>query len=743
MNLSLLIKTLNTETEQIIEQALTQALQLKQTHAGLAHVLYQLIPISQEIIRKELLSYIHQQVTGEVDVPTLSQSVVDLISAAWLLASLQYQQKTINPNLLLLAALTDSSLRQQAEKMSPHLAHYDLADLQRHMAINPIELSTNKKIGHLEQYTTDITKLAASGKIDPMVGREQELRQLIDILLRRRQNNPILVGEPGVGKTALVEGLALRIIQKDVPAFLQNTQILQLELANLTAGASIKGELERRLTAVIDAVKQGGKNYLLFIDEAHTLISGQGEHSVAANILKPLLARGQLRTIAATTWREYKQHIEKDPALVRRFQVIKIHEPDIATANTMLSTQVPLLERHHNISITEDAVRAACELSARFLPERLLPDKAMSCLDTACAHLVSCKQIDSLQKSSQRQGKPERTDYTVKPRDIATVLSAWTGIPVANILANKQDNLLHLREKLAQRVIGQDQALSQIAHTVQLGSCGLQDENKPIGVFLLAGPSGVGKTETALALAQSIYGSENQLLTINMSEFKQSHRTASLTGSPPGYVGYGEGGVLTEAVRRQPYQLILLDEMEKAHPSVQDLFYRVLDKGILQDAEGREVDFRHTIIVMTCNAAEDLIRAQTEDFDWWNADFQIAFEQALTCYFKPAFLGRVQILPYRELSSAHLSALIQTKIQHLTKKVKQRFDRVLHCDPCVLDYLLQQCRSATSGARQLNHLFNRELLPELSQQLLVKPNTYAIKLTMRDSKSINCLLLKT
>ncbi|MDR0564779.1 MAG: type VI secretion system ATPase TssH, partial [Azoarcus sp.] len=725
--------------------------------------------------------------TGNTRNPVFSVWLPKWLERGWLVASADYGESTLSSLDLLLALLGDDALRETVRASAPVLLELDaskLADadayarLRQHggegstagvgagaaSAADAAEVPASPVTGKrgtpgLDKYTIDLTAQARAGKIDPVLGREAEIRQMTDILLRRRQNNPILTGEPGVGKTAVVEGLAAKIVAGEVPPALIGIALRTLDLGLLQAGASVKGEFENRLRQVIDEVKASPVPIILFIDEAHTMIGAGGSagQSDAANLLKPALARGELRTIAATTWAEYKKYFEKDAALARRFQVVKIEEPTPEAAEQMVRGVAQSLAAFHKVDILEEAVHAAVHLSDRYISGRLLPDKAISVLDTSCARIALSRagrpgpiedvevlignidrelgalareeghkerisqlqekrtgletdlarlrtaweaqkklveEIDALktehlkQKEKDKQeNKPakgkktatsplqaKRGELRTQQKDIplayecvdanviADVISGWTGIPLGRMVSNELQQVRDLAKLLEGRVIGQDHALGQIAERVQIAKAGLEDPGKPKGVFLLTGPSGVGKTETALALAEALYGGERNLITINMSEYQESHTVSGLKGSPPGYVGYGEGGVLTEAVRRKPYSVVLLDEVEKAHPDVLELFYQVFDKGRLEDAEGREIDFKNTVIILTSNVGSDLVmravehgvtpaegelsRAPTPE------DLVDILRPTLQKSFKPAFLGRLDIIPFYPISDS-------------------------------------------------------------------------------------------
>jgi type VI secretion system protein VasG len=671
----------------------------------------------------------------------------------------------------------------------------------------------------LTRYSVDLTERARKGEIDPIVGRDSEIRQIVDILMRRRQNNPILTGEAGVGKTAVVEGFALRIAAGEVPPALKDVVLRALDLGLLQAGASYKGEFENRLRQIIDEVQASPKPIILFIDEAHTLIgaggtAGQGD---AANLLKPALARGTLRTIAATTWGEYKKYIEKDPALTRRFQVVKIEEPQEEKAVQMIRGLAPVLETHHKVRVLDEALEAAARLSHRYIPSRQLPDKAVSLIDTACARVAisqhatppqveDCRRkiealetelrildretsigIEHTERRSEIQAKldnenqqfatmeaawikerdlvgqilelrnelqtPKDSDGNGAPKDqtsvrdrlrefekdlaalqgenplilpsvdrqaVASVLADWTGIPVGRMVKNEIQAVLSLADSLEKRVVGQRHALDAIARRIQTSRAGLDNPSKPIGVFLLTGPSGVGKTETALALAETLYGGESNMISINMSEFQEAHTVSTLKGSPPGYVGYGEGGVLTEAVRRRPYSVVLLDEVEKAHPDVHEIFFQVFDKAIMEDAEGRLIDFKNTVILLTTNVGSELIMNLCKDPELKPDPDGItkALRQPLLKTFPAALLGRLVVIPYYPLRDDMLKSIIRLQLSRIESRIAQSHKIGFTCDAAVIDMIASRCTEIESGGRMVDAILTQSLLPEISRQLL-------------------------
>ncbi|TWB13106.1 type VI secretion system protein VasG [Nitrospirillum amazonense] len=762
--------------------------------------------------------------TGSSRAPAFSPRVVSLMREAWFLATLRFKAGAVSPLHLLAALVADDKgalafgdLAAALEAIDPQALDALIeAEVPEGAAAAPDGQAARKPGGrtpNLDAYTIDLTAEAAQGRIDPITGRDAEVRQVIDILTRRRQNNPILVGEAGVGKTAVVESLALRIAAGEVPAALREVSIRTLDLGLLQAGAGVKGEFENRLKGVIDEVKGSIKPIILFVDEAHTLIGagGQAGQGDAANLLKPDLARGALRMVAATTWAEYKRYIERDAALVRRFQPVKVDEPDEETAIAMMRGLVPTLEKHHGVRILDAAVRAAVHLSHRYITGRQLPDKCVSVLDTAAA-MVAMSQagrpealdavareaegleaekasllretvlgadhgaaiaalderlanaqvrqadlhrrwteerrlIDEIvgvrgsletaqgdteaaalrgrharlhQDLTDHQGEQPLMHHDVTAQAVAEVVARWTGIPVGRMLSSEIETVLGLEGRLGQRVVGQDDALHLIADVLHTARAGIADPRKPPAIFLLAGPSGVGKTETALALADMMYGGEQSLTVINMSEFKEEHKVSLLMGSPPGYVGYGEGGILTEAVRRRPYGVLLLDEMEKAHPGVQDIFYQVFDKGVLRDGEGRDIDFRNTTILMASNAGSDLLTALAADRETLPdlAGLTAALHPELLKHYKAAFLGRVTVVPYLPLTAERLRDIVGLQLGRLRQRVEQTYGATLSVSPAVVERLVARCGESDVGARAIDHVLSRSLMPALSKRLL-------------------------
>jgi type VI secretion system protein VasG len=773
--------------------------------------------------------------TGNSRAPSLAPDIVELGKQAWLLASLEQSAAKIRSGHLLWALVADETLARRAReassqllKINPDLLKRDFAPVTANSAeAAEAQAQATGEAGTdadgapmaprgsaaLDQFTTDLTAQAKAGKIDPILGRDTEIRQIIDILTRRRQNNPILTGEAGVGKTAVVEGFALRIASGDVPPALQNVTLRTLDLGLLQAGAGVKGEFENRLRGVIDEVKASPKPIIVFIDEAHQLIgaggsAGQGD---AANLLKPALARGELRTIAATTWAEYKKYFEKDAALTRRFQVVKVEEPPEPMAVAMVRGLVDTLEKHHKVRILDEAVSEAVRLSARYIPSRQLPDKAVSLIDTACSRVgMSQAAVPPPIEDRQRRialidtetaildreiaaGEPHqarredlqaeraklaqeltdlearweqekglaaeiaetrakiedpagtedkealRTKLTatsaklrelqgetplifpvVDRQAVAEVVAGWTGIPTGRMQTNEIRTVLNLKQVMEQRIVGQPHALDAVAQAIRTSRAGLTDPRKPIGVFLMVGTSGTGKTETALTLADLLYGGEQNMTVINMTEFKEEHKVSLLMGSPPGYVGYGEGGVLTEAVRRRPYSVILLDEMEKAHTGVQDIFFQVFDKGNMKDGEGRDIDFKNTVIIMTSNAGTDLITRLFADPETAPdaAGLAEALMPELMKHFKPAFLGRVTLVPYFPLSPDIIRQIVELQLGRIRRRVQESYGAKFAWDKQLVDVIAERCTETSSGARNVEKILSRTLLPELSAEVL-------------------------
>ena len=773
--------------------------------------------------------------TGNARAPSLSPEIVELAKQAWLIASVEQGLSRARSGHLLWALLADEVLARRAREASSQLLRVPADALRRDFAsVTANSTETASAVtspegppaaadgavgavgsGALGQFTIDLTAMARAGKIDPILGRDGEIRQVVDILTRRRQNNPILTGEAGVGKTAVVEGFAMRVAEGDVPPSLREVIVRTLDLGLLQAGAGVRGEFENRLKSVIEEVKASPRPIILFIDEAHTMIGAGGAagQSDAANLLKPALARGELRTIAATTWAEYKKYFEKDAALTRRFQVVKVEEPGEATAIAMVRGLVATLERHHNVRILDEAVGEAVRLSARYIAGRQLPDKAVSLVDTACARVaMSQSAVPSAIEDRQRrialidtevaildretatgaehgERKAELTEERAKAaaeleelearwaeekrlaaeiaaaravieapengedkdaargkladasaqlralqgeqplifpvvdaQAIAEIVETWTGIPAGRMQSDEIRTVLHLKETMEQRIVGQPHALETVAQAIYTSRAKLTDPRKPIGVFLMVGMSGTGKTETALTLADLLYGGEQNLTVINMSEFKEEHKVSLLMGSPPGYVGYGEGGILTEAVRRRPYSVVLLDEMEKAHPGVQDVFFQVFDKGMMRDGEGRDIDFKNTVMIMTSNAAHEVIAKLFADPE--TAPDAAALGEALSPelmkYFKPAFLGRVTLVPYLPLSDAVIRQIVELQLGRIQQRVYDSYRAGFEYEPALVETIAARCTETSSGARNIEKILSRTLLPELSAEVLAR-----------------------
>jgi type VI secretion system protein VasG len=814
--------------------------------------------VSVTELQRDLDTELGRFKSGNTRTPVFSTHLPVLLEHGWLVASIDSQTPRVRSGHLLLALLTEPGLSQLAYRGSKLFARFKRDELRHKLpeltegseeaagsvrsadalsgGLDVEAVDTPGKTPTLDQFTTHLTQRARDGKLDPVIGRDAEILQSIDLLMRRRQNNPILTGEAGVGKTAVVEGLALRIAAGDVPPSLQGVELHTLDMGLLQAGASVKGEFENRLKNVIDEVKKSPHPIILFIDEAHTMIGagGQAGQNDAANLLKPALARGELRTVAATTWAEYKKYFEKDAALARRFQVVKVEEPSEPLAAAMLRGMAPLMEQHFNVRLFDEAITEAVRLSARYISGRQLPDKAISVLDTACAkvamgqsakpaaiedaeraleraqaerlalereraagtdHRARLLELDALHRTwsdtaeslktrwaqektlvaeirtlrselealqqphpeaahkplgitkpaktkrptaspaqtalqsklaelAALQGEQPLVPMQVDGAVVAEIVAAWTGIPLGKMVADEIKTVLTLAPALKRRVIGQDHALDAVAQRVRTARANLEDPNKPKGVFLFVGPSGVGKTETALALADLLYGGERHMVTLNMSEYQEAHSVSGLKGSPPGYVGYGEGGVLTEAVRRRPHCVVLLDEVEKAHPDVLEMFFQVFDKGTMEDAEGREIDFRQTLIILTSNVGSQAIMQgclNKPAHELPDADtLAEQLRPQLYKVFKPAFLGRMQVVPYYPLTDQVLEQIIRLKLARIAHRVdvhhKARFDH----DDGLVDAVLARCTEVDTGARAVDHILNGSLLPEIAESVLAR-----------------------
>ena len=850
-NMRALIGKLNPTTRQVLEGA--TGLCVSRTHFSVEvhHYLAKLLEsgntdasrifrhygVDTSKLGRELQVALDKIKRGNTGGPAMSETVMEMLQDAWTVGTLDYGAQSIRTGLTVLALTRDEELSQRVRGFSREWSKID-ADLLRKDFLAIVAGSEEEEIAsaegdsgepgsapkvggkqqNLDQFTVNLTQRARDGKIDPVLGRDFEIRQVIDILTRRRQNNPILTGEAGVGKTAVVEGFAQRIVDGDVPEVLKNVDVRTLDLALLQAGAGVKGEFENRLKGLIEEVKSSPKPIILFIDEAHTMIGagGQAGQNDAANLLKPALARGELRTIAATTWSEYKKYFEKDPALARRFQVVKVEEPSEKVCLIMMRGIVNALEKHHGVRILDEGVSAAVKLSHRYIAGRQLPDKAVSVLDTACARLALGQnsipaQLESAQrvledldvqervltreaavggdhaerlseikterestqaklgelrerfekerdlvtrireirgKLEQAVGKPDiagdetlRTELStlnaeltalqgetplmsvcVDGQIVGEVISGWTGIPLGKMVKDEIESVLQLESILGARVIGQDHALAAISQRIRISKASLEDPSKPIGVFLLVGPSGVGKTETALALSDLFYGGEKNLITINMSEFQEPHTVSTLKGSPPGYVGYGEGGVLTEAVRRRPYSVVLLDEVEKAHPDVLELFFQVFDKGVMEDGEGREIDFKNTIIILTSNAATDQMMKLMADPETMPSPKGIvdAIKPELNKVFKPAFLGRLLIIPYNPVRDEALKQIIRLKLGKIQRRLAANHKVHLAYDEALVNAVADRCTEVESGARNVDNILTNTMLPDISNTLLRK-----------------------
>lgn len=850
-------------------------------YVELVHLIHQLLQLQDSDLLRLIKHYgvdaagLARDLTAALDrLPRGSTSSVDLsshleeaVQQGWTFATLLYGESQVRSGHLLVAILKTPGLRhnlfgisKQFEKFKPDTVSDEFAKVLKDSPEAQMAASDGFQVGGgaapgeasgavapaamgkkeaLAKFTVDLTEQARGGKMDPIVGRDDEIRQVVDILMRRRQNNPILVGEAGVGKTAVVEGFAQRIARGDVPPSLKDVELRALDVGLLQAGASMKGEFEQRLRAVIDEVQGSAKPIILFIDETHTLVGAGGAAGTgdAANLLKPALARGTLRTIGATTFAEYKKHIEKDPALTRRFQTVQVDEPDETRAVLMMRGVASTMEKHHQVQILDEALEAAVKLSHRYIPARQLPDKSVSLLDTACARVAvslhatpaevddSRKRIEALQTElgiiarekaigieigkreedaaallSEEQGRlaqleerwnaerklvdellalraklragvlpvegtgsaleaaaepvaqeaagavldeSARADLmaqlqqvqakltelqgenplilpTVDYQAVASVVGDWTGIPVGRMARNEMETILNVAKTLAERVIGQDHAMEMIAKRIQTSRAGLDNPNKPIGVFMLAGTSGVGKTETALALAEALYGGEQNLITINMSEYQEAHTVSTLKGAPPGYVGYGEGGVLTEAVRRKPYSVVLLDEVEKAHPDVHEIFFQVFDKGFMEDGEGRFIDFKNTLILLTTNAGTDLIAGLCKDPELMPEPEGMAkaLREPLLKVFPPALLGRLVAIPYYPLSDEMLGKIVRLQLNRIKKRVEARYKIPFNYSDEVVKLVVSRCTESESGGRMIDAILTNTMLPDISRQFL-------------------------
>ncbi|QQN38096.1 type VI secretion system ATPase TssH [Acinetobacter sp. CS-2] len=842
-NLKILITKLSSCARLVLEKSANTCIAQRNYEIEIEHIFLEILhnqenndvqlllenyKISPLELMDDLKKSMAQLPKGNTRTPIFAKSIIRLLEQAWLLASAE-QKPLIRTSHLLVALLTAPDLYQIAIRASSlfellpidHMKHNFLNECTQSIeqqyeqnAAHPDTIPTpqlSKQILQtpaLARYTIDLTEKAQKGKIDPVVGRELEIRLMLDILMRRRQNNPILTGDPGVGKTAIVEGLAVKIANNQVPDALKNVHLHMLDMGLLQAGASVKGEFENRLKQVIQEVQSSIHPIILFIDEAHSLIGagGQAGQNDAANLLKPALARGELRTIAATTWAEYKQFFEKDAALSRRFQVVKVEEPTEAVAIDMLRAMIPVMSHHFNVNIEDEATVAAVHSSHRYISGRQLPDKAISVLDTAAARVALTQnaqpvKLDQLQAQwhnlnleqdilekeqqnmpihheriialkgkiaelakkisdtqaqwqkelqlvnrikeleqhaigqsnpdiaqcrealAQLQGTTPLVFERVNAQMIHEIISDWTGIPVRKMANDEIKQILNLKDKLSIRVMGQENALNQLVQGIKTSKAKLEDPHKPQGVFLLVGPSGVGKTETALALAHELYGGESHLISINMSEYQEAHTVSTLKGAPPGYVGYGQGGILTEAVRRNPYSVVLLDEIEKAHSDVQELFYQVFDKGMIEDSEGRLIDFKNTIILLTSNVGSSVIMQTCLNSaveDWPTAE-QLTehLKPSLYQQFKPAFLGRMRIVPYVPLHDELLLRIIRYKLDKTTARLEQQYTTKVNYSENLIELLLSRCTEVDSGARNVDNILNSSVLPALATQVLL------------------------
>ncbi|HAS6389425.1 type VI secretion system ATPase TssH [Vibrio vulnificus] len=869
INLSSLIQRLHPIAKVALEDAAALAVSEKANEVQIEHYLLSLLErpnsdfdvllshfdCSENLLRQSVRSTLDTNAKGNGSKPVFSALLIEWLQESWLVSSLDLSETQIRTGALLLTLVSNPLRYGQhgyasiLEAVNPDSLKRNYAELTSHSIEARVATSEKTQAREdgsaLSKFTTDFTGKARKGEIDPVFCRDQEIRQIVDILARRRKNNPIAVGEPGVGKTAVVEGLALKIVQGDVPDNLKGVELYGLDMGLLQAGASVKGEFEKRLNAVLDEVKSSPTPIILFIDEAHTLVGGgnQAGGSDAANLLKPALARGEVKTIAATTWSEYKKYFEKDPALARRFQLVKLDEPSPEQAALIIRGLRPAYEKAHNVYVRDDAITAAAALSARYISGRQLPDKAIDVLDTACARVnISLNAIpasvetlqqelaaqqrelealerDALQQTGDkhslanipdlklameatkeelavqeaqwrkekeqiqemialrsrlhelvfgeandeelnveehdaeddaeqkqdvspyaemneeavriaisacqeqldaiRNGNP-LVHFEVGPDEVSHVISDWTGIPMGKMLQDEAETTLKLKESLTQSIKGQEYAIDALSEGIQTAKAGLGNPDAPTGVFLLVGPSGVGKTETARAVADQMFGGERFMTTINMSEFQEKHTVSRLIGSPPGYVGYGEGGMLTEAVRQRPYSVVLLDEVEKADPEVLNLFYQVFDKGTLNDGEGRTIDFKNTLIIMTSNLATHEIESlvhQSKDID--ASIIAEAIRPTLNQHFKPALLARMSVLPFVPLSDEAMTEIIHHKLNKVSQRLQSHHKLSLSYEEGLVEFVLSNCRLAETGARNIDAVINRQLLPQLSTQLLV------------------------
>lgn len=860
VNLSSLIQRLHPLAKVALEDAAALAVSERSAEVLIEHYFLSLLErpsndidvllnhfdCSENLLRQSIKSSLERCEKSSSGKPVFSALLIEWLQETWLMSSIDLGQTQIRSGALLLALVSNplrygqhsySSLLESinAENLKRNFTELTSSSIEAQVASSDSE-DSRQEGSALSKYTIDFTGKARNGEIDPVFCRDREIRQIIDILARRRKNNPIAVGEPGVGKTAVVEGLALKIVEGDVPDILKGVELFGLDMGLLQAGASVKGEFEKRLNGVLDEVKNSPTPIILFIDEAHTLVGGgnQAGGSDAANLLKPALARGEVKTIAATTWSEYKKYFEKDPALARRFQLVKLDEPSPEEAALIIRGLRPVYEKSHSVYVRDDAISSAAALSSRYISGRQLPDKAIDVLDTACARvnislnatpapietlqqqIAACKrELQGLQRDEQQQTGDKRNaalipdleeqiaenteelktltsqweeekahiqemislreqlhaitnpeenhaneaseddaalaeetltepelrqaihachekldacrgnnplvHFEVGPEEVGQVISDWTGIPMGKMLQDESATTLNLKSSLGDEIKGQSFAIDALAQGIQTAKAGLTNPDAPTGVFLLVGPSGVGKTETARVIADQLFGGERFMTTINMSEFQEKHTVSRLIGSPPGYVGYGEGGMLTEAVRQRPYSVVLLDEVEKADPEVLNLFYQVFDKGTLNDGEGRAIDFKNTLILMTSNLATqeiETITQQTPDVD--ASTVAEAIRPTLNHHFKPALLARMNVIPFLPLADEAMTAIIHHKLNKLSERLQNNHNLNLSYDERLVEFVLGNCRLSETGARNIDAVINRQLLPQLSTQLLTQ-----------------------
>jgi type VI secretion system protein VasG len=823
--------------------------QILSTNDSDVHRIVRHFEIDASKLAADLTKALDRLPRGATAISDLSEHIENAVERAWVYGTLKYQDSQVRSAYIMVGLVKTMGLRnilygisKEFEKLGIDALSEKLADIVKGSPEETLAASDGSGLGGepgeasgamapaqmgkqeaLKKYAVDLTEKAKNGELDPVTGRDEEIRQIVDILMRRRQNNPILTGEAGVGKTAVVEGFALRLAKGDVPPQLKDVSLLTLDIGLLQAGASMKGEFEQRLRQVIDEVQASPKPIILFVDEVHTLVGAGGAAGTgdAANLLKPALARGTLRTIGATTWAEYKKYIEKDPALTRRFQVVQVPEPDEAKAVAMLRGVATVLEKHHKVLLLDEAITAAVNLSHRYIPARQLPDKAVSLLDTSCARVAvsqhatppevedTMRKIEMLDveigiiereaavgivigerlaeasakravhaeklaeldirwkdekllveqildlrgklrgtgdgkvdtavplgdearaemlsdlgglqgKLATMQGESPLILPAVDAQAVASVVADWTGIPVGRMVKNEVEAILKIAETLNQRVIGQRHGLDMIAKRIQTSRAKLDNPNKPIGVFMLVGPSGVGKTETALTLAEQLYGGEQNMITINMSEFQEAHTVSTLKGAPPGYIGYGEGGVLTEAVRRKPYSVVLLDEVEKAHPDVHEIFFQVFDKGVMEDGEGRMIDFKNCVIILTSNVGSDLIMSMTRDPELMPQpeDIAKALREPLLKVFPAALLGRIQTVPYFPLSDEMLGNIIRLQLGRIKKRIAENHKAAFSYSEEVVSTIASRCTEIESGGRMIDAILTNTILPKLSEEYL-------------------------